>query len=150
MSGLYVLEMRISQGSKSFESKALWHDRERRILQNQYPVNKMFLQAIHAEAQKSKYTGLLTMTCATTISVGVPGISTNLIVRSTCNYKGQPWFDWIVMEWPEQEILESSISSNRRMCFAKVHGFVRYDSNDYTSFRKNIGLMTFKMASLHL
>ena len=85
------------------------------------------------------------MTCATTISVSVPGNSTNLIVRSTCNYKGQPWFDWIVMEWPEHEILEDSeISSNKRMCFAKVHGFVRYDNNDYTTFRKKHKLEGFQ------
>lgn len=71
-------------------------------------------------------------------TVEIPtGSKSKLIVRSTPNIRGKPWVDWVVVKWPKHEI---EGGSDNQFCIARVHGFVRYEVDDYPTFAKRHGI----------
>ena len=72
----------------------------------------------------------------------IPDRNEKLIVRSSSNVRGKPWFDCVVIEWPKEEFVGGEVPEpNDRLCFAKVEGFIRYDVHDYPTFGKRHGLV---------
>ena len=134
--GKYLMEMSPTTTDKEWTTTFIWHDCKKRILSRHYPIADFVKQAIITKAKKDGYKGQLILTGATAIEIMHNG--KKLIIRSSPNFKGKEWYDWVLMEWPKQEYTDGEVPDNR-YCLAKVHGFARYEVKDYPTFWKRHG-----------
>ena len=105
------------------------------MMAEQHPIDELLIHVVIADAKKRNYQGNLTITGVTAIEIPLKDKVSKLIIRSSSNVRGKPWVDWVLIEWPKEEFSTGALPANR-YCIARVHGFVRYDVNDYPTFRK--------------
>ena len=142
--GRYTMEILFCTNRRktNYQSKVLWHDPAKRILKDEYKVDRLLVRTIAYYAHKDRFPDTtLVVRGYTELVIPTPSSKESSVVfRASPSYNGWPWYDWCVVRFPlDLAGGEAALENNRQHCFGQIRGFFQYCTPGYPTYHlKNV------------
>lgn len=137
--GRYTMEILFNTDKRrtNYQSKVLWHDPAKRILKDEYKVDRLLVRTIAYYAHKDKFPGTtLVVRGYTELVIPTPSNKESSVVfRASPSYNGWPWYDWCIVRFPLDLAGGTAASENNlQHCFGRIRGFFQYCTPGYPTY----------------
>lgn len=101
-----------------------------------YQIDESLTHTLSSVAIANGYTGQFFLNGYTEARVHAPSGTGSTIYHCTPNMRGQAWYDWAFIEWPE--VLENpgvgAVSG--RKCIGRIHGFFTMETKSFPTLKR--------------